>query len=55
MTEKVDPFHYCALAAGSIANDIGRMKDIEFVRKLAYAMYDSTRKVINDDKRSDIL
>lgn len=39
-----DPFHWCALAAGSIAKDDGKIDDSEYVKKLAYAMYESVIK-----------
>lgn len=45
--DSIDPFHWCAMAAGSIAHDRGKIDDSEYVKKLAYAMYDAARKVIN--------
>ena len=42
---KPDFFHWCALAAGSIAKEDGNFDDSEYVRKLAYAMYESVLKV----------
>ena len=39
-----DPFHWCALAAGSIARDDGKMDDAEYVKKLSYAMYEAVIK-----------
>ncbi|HEV3005852.1 MAG TPA: hypothetical protein VGX78_15405 [Pirellulales bacterium] len=35
-----DRFHYCALAAGYIAASEGRLDDSEYVRRLAYELYE---------------
>ena len=43
----LDPFHWCALAAGSIARDRGKLDDSEYVRKLAYAMFTAVKKIDN--------
>jgi hypothetical protein len=43
-------FHWCSLAAGSIANDMNKLQDSEFVRRIAYAMYEATLKQLNEDK-----
>ena len=42
---KTDPFLWVSLAAGSIAKGEGRLEDVEYVRKLAYAMYEAMNKV----------
>lgn len=36
-----DRFHLCALAAGFIATSQGRLADSEYVRQLAYDLYES--------------
>jgi len=43
-----DPFHWCALAAGSIAAEDGRLDDSEYVRQLTYAMYEAVNKIKNN-------
>jgi hypothetical protein len=43
-----DHFHYCALAAGSIAQRAGRMSDSDYVRRLAYAMYEAVKRMPNE-------
>lgn len=43
--ESTDPFHWCALAAGSIAKGDGRFQDSEYVRRLSYAMYEAANKI----------
>jgi hypothetical protein len=35
-----DRFHWCALAAGFIAASEGRLHDSEYVRRLAYQLYE---------------
>lgn len=35
-----DRFHYCALAAGIVAKTEGRLDDSEYVRQLAYRLYE---------------
>jgi len=35
-----DRFHYCALAAGYIAASEGRQGDSEYVRRIAYHLYE---------------
>ena len=35
-----DRFHACALAAGFIAHGEGRLDDSEYVRQLAYSLYE---------------
>lgn len=48
-----DPFHWCALAAGSIAKEQDRLGDSDYVRRLAYAMYEAAIKISGEcyDKR----
>ena len=33
-------FHFCALAAGCVADSEGRLRDSEYVRQLAYKLFE---------------
>ena len=43
-------FHWCALAAGSIARELNKFEDKEFVKTLAYAMFEAANKLIKETK-----
>lgn len=49
--DSVDPFHWCAMAAGSIARDHGRLGDSEYVKHLTYALYEAARKFLCEQKQ----
>jgi hypothetical protein len=48
--DNYDHFHDCALFAGVLAKHLGKFDDSEFVRKLSYAIFESTKKVIANEK-----
>jgi hypothetical protein len=50
----LDPFHWCALAAGSISRAQGRGGDSHYERVLAYAMYEAVIKVTSAEKQDDV-
>lgn len=50
----LDPFHWCALAAGSISRAQGRGGDSHYDRVLAYAMYEAVIKVASAEKQDSV-
>lgn len=37
----MDIFHWCALCAGAIAKEQGKLDDSEYVKKLSYEIYEA--------------
>jgi len=51
MNNKEDTtFLWCSLAAGSIAKDRGKFEDSEYVKRLAYALYETANKLLKERK-----
>lgn len=54
MVRTLDPFHWCAIAAGYISRTQGRGGNSDYERKLAYAMYEAVIKVTSEEKQNDV-